>query len=131
MNPTDVENNELLKRLQKIIQTLVTTPVRPNDLTTNTWEERGELVEVDVSRLLSEVDRVPLTPEQMEEQERKEREQVAAETLEAAEELQTEKSEKEEEHRNLRVENSTTTTTTTMATNDGKSGILAHDEEDN
>lgn len=112
MDPSDEKNNELLTRLQKVIQALVSAPVRPNDLTTNMWEERGELVEVDVSKLLSEVDRVPLTPEQIEEKERKEREQVAAETLEAAEELQSDKSEKEDEHRGMRVG-------------------LAEDEEDN
>lgn len=89
--------------MQKIIQSLVTEPVRPNDLTTSLWSEKGELVEVDISKLISETERVPLTPEQIEERDRKEREQVAEETMEAAEELKSTKDDKEEDHRNMRV----------------------------
>lgn len=51
-DPGDADNNATLARLQRIIHGLVAAPVRPNDLTTNLWTERGELVAVDAAKLV-------------------------------------------------------------------------------
>ena len=108
-----------LRKLQAIIQELVSAPVRPNDLTTSMWAERGELVEVDVAALRTQISAFSSAASDTEivlgggvggastvssMTDETQREEVAAQTIAAAEELKESTAERAEEQKKLRVE---------------------------